>query len=41
MKHFVSVHTVCARNASNTAFIAAGMAASMADRKISKQDKDI
>ncbi|MCZ4370732.1 MULTISPECIES: hypothetical protein [Vibrio] len=41
MKHFVSVHTVCARNAFNTAFIAAGMAASMADRKISKQDKDI
>ncbi|WP_303047938.1 hypothetical protein [Vibrio diazotrophicus] len=41
MKHFVSVHTVCAINASNTAIIGADMAAFIADRKISKQGKDI
>ncbi len=41
MKHFVSVHTVCAFNVSDSAFIAADMTAFIADRKISKKDKDM
>ncbi len=41
MKHFVSVHTACAFNVSDSAFIAADMTASVSDRQISKQDKDI